>query len=874
MKEHTITYLKDYKPPYYMVSNIYLTFELNKTHTIVTNTMDIYRNHEDKNQPLELNGILLNLISLHLNDNLMDSSRYKILDDKLIVEDVPDKFTLTIKNSINPQANKALEGLYISNNIFCTQNEPHGFQRITYYIDRPDNMAKFTTKIIADKKTCPVLLSNGDIVDNGELADGRHWAVWEDPYVKPSYLYALVAGDLEHIKDTFTTSSGKKVTLRIFGEKSNIHRFSFAMESLKQSMKWDQDRFGLEYDLDNYNIVAIDSFNMGAMENKGLNIFNSSCIVADVNTTTDWNFYNIQSIIGHEYFHNWTGNRVTCRDWFQLTLKEGLTVFRDQEFSSDLNSRDYSRIDMVDALRRGQFKEDSGPNAHPIQPKSYIEMSNFYTSTIYMKGAEVIRMLSLLIGSDGFKRGMDKYFELYDGMAVTTDEFIHAMSSANNIDLSHFKYWYDQVGTISIDVDWNYNYDEKSLTLIIKQTPSDKSKVKRPVYFPFKLGILNERGEEYQLKLYNNNSQPQLREGILRINKEVEKFTFEDIDKKYFLSLNRGFSVPAKVNVSYSNKDLLFLVENDRDQFNKFEASQKLYNRIMMSNLLGKPIDNQFLFACWNRVLTDNNCDPAIKAKLLLPTSETILHQEQNPINFQKTHMVRKDLIKSLAYFHKDTLLEKYHQLDNYSWDIGKWTYKQAGLRSLKNTYLYLLSYLEDSEISNICYQQFKNANNMSDRESSLIYLSLIEDAPEYKKALDNFYQQFKDNSLVLCIWFRVQAGSYRTDTFERIIELQGHKAYDQTIPNHVYSLIGRFTHNFIHFHNNSGSGYKFIADKIMELDNINPNIASGLSTAFGQYSKLPSNLKKIVKSCLENILKKKSLSDNVYEIVNKTLSN
>ena len=565
--------LNEYEKPNFMVLSIDLVIHLDNTQTLVQSKMKIKSNQDKGVSPLVLNGEELTLKSVTLNGKKLSATEYVIANDLLTIVDAPNEFTLEIENSINPEANKTLDGLYKSGTIFCTQNEPEGFRRITYYIDRPDNMAKFTTKIIADKKLYPVLLSNGNPTARGDLEGGKHFVTWEDPFKKPSYLYALVAGDLGSIKDTYKTTSGRVVALEIYCDKGNEDKCYHAMESLKKSMKWDEDRFGLEYDLDIYMIVAVDAFNMGAMENKGLNIFNSAYVLANPKSATDGNFYGIESVIGHEYFHNWTGNRVTCRDWFQLTLKEGLTVFRDQEFSADLNSRNVERIQSVLGLRSHQFAEDAGPTSHPIKPESYMEINNFYTSTIYEKGAEVIRMIQTLLGVDGFRKGMDKYFELFDGQAVRTEDFIFAMSEANNkFDFTQFKNWYNQNGTPMVNATTQYDSAKKQFKLTLTQTlPKNTIANAQPFHIPFKVGLVGSNGSDLVNK-------------TLELKKESEEFIFDNINERPIASLNRDFSAPIKLGSDLSFNDQIFLMAHDSDSFNRFEATQVVATKIMTIN--------------------------------------------------------------------------------------------------------------------------------------------------------------------------------------------------------------------------------------------------------------------------------------------------
>ncbi|MGZ3733260.1 MAG: aminopeptidase N, partial [Parachlamydiaceae bacterium] len=558
-----------------MIKKVHLCFDLEDEKTLVTSKMDFIRNPEStSNFSLVLNGEELKLHSIKLDGRLLSDAEYDVDEKILTIHNPPQAFTLQIENEINPKKNTALEGLYKSGGIFCTQNEPEGFRRITYFLDRSDVMAKYTTKIMADQKRYPILLSNGNEIGRGSLDNGRHWVEWQDPFAKPSYLFALVAGDLGLVSDTFTTMSGRKIDLRIYCDKGNEGKCAHAMQSLIKAMRWDEEVFGLEYDLDIYMIVAVDAFNMGAMENKGLNIFNTSCVLGDPSTATDANYARIETVIAHEYFHNWTGNRVTCRDWFQLTLKEGLTVFRDQEFSSDMQSRAVKRIEDVMTLRGRQFAEDAGPTAHPIKPKSYLEVNNFYTATVYNKGAEVIRMIQTLIGKEVFCRGITKYFELYDGQAVTTEDFIYAMEQVSGRNFTQFRRWYSQAGTPIVEIDSQYDANKKTLSLCVKQRcePTADNSEKEPFHFPLALGLLGKDGHDLPLQIAGKR----LSQSLIEIAQPEETFVFENVEELPVLSINRNFAAPIKIEMDVSKSDLLFLMAHDSDPFNRWEAGQKL----------------------------------------------------------------------------------------------------------------------------------------------------------------------------------------------------------------------------------------------------------------------------------------------------------
>jgi len=863
-------YLKDYTKPTHSISELYLTFELHDTETKVHNRMQV---KPLVGSELLLNGEELKFVSAKVNGELVTDSSLKFEENTLLISNLPSEdFILEIENIIDPKANTALDGLYMSSGIFCTQNEPEGFRRITYFIDRPDNLSVFTTKIIADKEQCPILLSNGNLMESGDLDNGKHFAIWNDPFPKPAYLYALVAGDLGKVVDTYTTGSGRKIALEIFVDKGNESKCNYAMESLKNSMKWDEQRFGLEYDLDIYMIVAVDSFNMGAMENKGLNIFNSAYVLADRETATDDNFFGIESVIGHEYFHNWTGNRVTCRDWFQLTLKEGLTVFRDQEFSADLNSRAVCRINDVNGLRGHQFTEDGGPTAHPIKPKSYIEMNNFYTSTIYEKGSEVIRMIHTLLGEEGFRKGMDKYFELFDGQAVTTEDFVHAMSVANdNYDFSQFMLWYDQAGTPVVNVESTYNSDSSELTLKISQTcPATPGQdTKKPFHMPLALGLVTEAGKDLKLTLKDTGAQKDLDRGVLHLTKEQETFVFTNVTEAVVPSLNRQFSSPIRLKTNLSNEDMAFLMANDSDEFNRFESCN-VYAKGLLLDMVktGEHKFDENFANSWAKVLEDKNIDDAFKAICLsLPTVGELV-QEQTIHDYAGTKKAIDFLEQSLASKFEAGIKALYDSLnveDEFKVDAAS-----MGKRSLKNKMLSYLGTLE--KYNGIVETQYNSSTNMTDRMGAM-KVSVFNSHESAKNILNDFYDRFKDQTLVMQKWFMTQASSEDDTTFENVKSLLESDVYDKNVPNLVRSLIGAFARNEVQFNHESGRGIKFIAAQIKEIDKINPQVASRLASAFRDLKHMPKDLQVLAKSELEEIVKIDGLSKNVYEIVSKTLA-
>jgi len=854
--------LADYVKLPFSVDTIELTFDLDDTNTTVTTKSTFNRSSSSFDESLILNGEELKLLSVSIDGTELTEDEYLRDDSSLKIYKTPETFTLEIKTAIDPKSNTSLDGLYKSGNIFCTQNEPEGFRRITYFLDRPDVMATYTTKIIADKKKYPVLLSNGNEVDKGDLDGGKHYVVWHDPFPKPCYLYALVGGDLGSITDTFTTCSGRTIDLRIYCDKGNESKCTHAMRSLKKSMKWDEEVFGLEYDLDIFMIVAVDAFNFGAMENKGLNIFNTSCALADDKTATDDNFYRVEGVIAHEYFHNWTGNRVTCRDWFQLTLKEGLTVFRDQEFSADMNSRGVKRIEDAAHLRSTQFAEDSGPMAHPIKPKSYIEINNFYTTTIYEKGAEIIRMIHTILGKDVFRKGIDKYFELYDGQAVTTDDFIYAMEQASGKDFQKFSHWYHQSGTPELHVQYSYSPEKKEFTLNLKQkvnATADQSE-KRPLSFPFSIGLVGKNGSD--IPLDENKS-------MLMVSKEQEQFVFKNINEEPVPSLNRNFSAPVKVYTPHTNEDLKFLMSHDSDEFNRWDSTQELATRLMLAMLTEGDtmhVDEGYV-ASFGEILKDGSLDYSFKALTLTLPSESSLGQRQEIINFDGNYRVRNFLIKKLAETYYSEFLALYEQLSNVvGFDVDP---VSMGRRHLKNVCLKYLLATDNPEAVTLCYQQFQNATNMTDEFAALRMLA-NKDCKERNLALKAFYDKWSNDTLVMCKWFVIQSASSLEGALQNTRSLMDNSAFDISIPNIVRALLGGFLENHVQFHAENGEGYNFIADRIIQLNKINPHVAARLATSFRKYSKLDSIRKPLLKAAMDRILEVPGITPAVYEIVSK----
>lgn len=863
-------YLKDYQKPDYLVDELSLNFDLFEDKAIVTSKLSLSKSPESAAAQVILFGEKLKLIELRINGDIWTSEKFDSDDKQLTFEAPAEKFTVEIVTEIYPAENKTLEGLYLSDNIFCTQNEPEGFRKITYFPDRPDVMSIYTTRITADKSKYPVLLANGNPVESGDLEGGRHFAVWHDPFPKPSYLFALVAGDLACVRDEFLTVSGRRIDLRIYVDKGNENRCDYAMQSLKNAMKWDEDTFGLECDLDIYMIVAVDAFNMGAMENKGLNVFNSQYVLADAKTATDQNYQGIEGVIAHEYFHNWTGNRVTCRDWFQLTLKEGLTVFRDQEFSSDMTCRPVKRISDVRILRDFQFAEDAGPNAHSIRPSSYLEINNFYTSTVYNKGAEIIRMVETFIGPDNFKKGITKYFELYDGQAVTTEDFLHAMELVSGYDFTLFKNWYAQAGTPVCEVRGAYNADEKTYTLDVTQKAPALivRQESKPFCFPLRLALLNKDGKEMSLG--------EGTEQVLTINQEHQRFEFQDILNKPVPSLFRNFSAPVKVVHNYSDDDLRFLMAHETDPFNQFEAAQRYMTRVIQHMTLqlkqGEPCDVPAAFIeTVGAVLRNASKDPAFYSEVLTLPSLTSLVSDMPIMDFDDPFKAKEILKKAITDEYILQLIELYEQHETegpYQADAYA-----VGRRSLKNTVLGYIAYAATPEGNAMMFEQFKTAENMTDEIAALSILAQW-DIPEAEEALKMFYDKWKSEPLVMNKWFAVQAMSRKADTLAKIKALESDPVFDLRNPNKVRSLIGAFGQNLINFHAVSGDGYAYMADKIVEINGFNPSIAARLSSSFKFYARLDEQRRSKMKAQLERILNQSGLSKDVYEIISNTLQN
>ena len=884
-------YLRDYKVPDFLIDETFLDFQLFEDEVLVTSRLQIRRNprSENSNAPLELHGQELELLAISLDGKTLSEKQYTRNDEILKIADVSDKFELETRVRILPQMNTSLEGLYKSNHKFCTQCEAEGFRKITWYLDRPDVLSSFTTRIEADKKFYPVLLSNGNNIDSGDCSEpdrkGRHWVIWQDPFKKPSYLFALVAGNLHSLDDSFTTSSGREVKLQIFVEKKDLDKCDFAMRSLKKAMTWDEDVYGREYDLDIFMIVAVDDFNMGAMENKGLNIFNSSCVLAKQETSTDFAFQKIEAIVAHEYFHNWSGNRVTCRDWFQLSLKEGFTVYRDAEFSADVGSRAVKRIDDVNFLRTVQFAEDAGPMAHSVRPESYMEISNFYTVTIYEKGAEVVRMLANLLGPELFRKGTDLYFDTFDGMAATTEDFVSCMERVSELDLQQFRRWYTQAGTPELQVNGEYDARSKSYTLHIEQScPSTPGQeVKENFYIPFAMALLGKDGKELPLKIKDAEavvSHHSSHTTVLSLKDKQHTFVFTDINEQPVPSLLRGFSAPVKMHMEYTADELLFLMGHDTDGFVRWESAQQLYLQIIHACMASKNYQNnvddslyQAIETVLDTALSEKDIDHAMLARLLILPSEAYIAGLAEVIDIDAIHEVREYLRKTIA----GRLQTKLAQVYELMIDDGPFKVEADDIarRALKNTVLNYLVLLGDEWIAN-AHQQYELANNMTDQSAALRAMLYAESPQSIKlkqQAFAEFYQRWKHEPLVVEQWLSMQAGIALKENLSEVISLTEHESFDIKNPNKVRSVIGAFAHqNQVGFHHDSGSGYQFLADRVIELNKINPQIASRLLTPLTHWKKHQPLRQELMRAELRRIMRQEDLSRDVYEVVSKSL--
>jgi aminopeptidase N len=871
--------LKDYRPPAYLIDKVDLDITLHPTRTRVKSRLAVRPNpaHTGKTEPLKLDGELLDLDSIKVDGKAIDDSGYKLTADSLTLTKTPAKaFTLETVVYINPDANKALQGLYRSRGVFCTQCEAEGFRRITFFLDRPDVLSVYSCRIEADPAECPVLLANGNPIERGTLSGGkRHYAVWKDPHPKPCYLFALVGGDLSPIVSDFTTQSGRKVELRIYVEHGKEARAAWAMDALKRSFKWDERRFGREYDLEIFNIVAVSDFNMGAMENKGLNIFNDRLILASPETATDTMFEAIESVVAHEYFHNWTGNRITCRDWFQLCLKEGLTVYRDQEFSADERDPSVQRIVDVRQLKAHQFPEDAGPLAHPVRPDTYIEINNFYTATVYEKGAELVRMIETIIGRKTFRAGMDLYFERHDGDAATIEDFIRCFEEASGKDLSQFKLWYAQSGTPELvcSLEWDKAAKTAELKVNQMQPPTPGQVKKEPLHIPLKLELLGANGAPFDLTLSNGDA---IEDGVLHLTKRRHSFRFKEITSRPVPSLLQGFSAPVRLTIDLSDDDLEFLMEHDKDLFNRWQTANTYAMRTLTQIVAGlrdgkRGTRGTAYAKALGRAIADCKLNPAYRAELIkLPGQNDIAREIARNIDPSLIHRAHRQLAKTIATVLGDELE------DIYATSVTRGAFspdaKSAGKRALRNAALSLLSARgEEADITRI-WDHFRKAQNMTDSAHAMALLA-SEETPYREKALAQFFDRWKEDHLVIDTWFAAQAQSSRPDALDNVKALTAHPLFSHAAPNKVRALIGNFAlQNPLQFNRPDGEGYRFVAAEVLKIDKLNPQIAARMLGCFRSWRALETGRKGQARNALQSVARDTQLSRDVYEIVTKML--
>ncbi len=863
-------YRLDYQPPLYWIDTLDLDFQLTEEKTQVVAISRIRRNGQHSD-PLILDGEELELKGIYVNG--APYTHYLLQPGQLILSDLPAEFVLTIETQIDPAANSALEGLYKSGSAFCTQCEAEGFRRITYYLDRPDVLAKFTTRITAEKARYPFLLSNGNRTGSGELPDGRHWVSWQDPFPKPCYLFALVAGDFDVLRDEFITRSQRRVALELYVDKGHLARSEHAMNSLKKSMAWDEQRFGLEYDLDIYMIVAVDFFNMGAMENKGLNIFNSKFVLANPATATDTDYFDIERVIGHEYFHNWTGNRVTCRDWFQLSLKEGLTVFRDQEFSADMGSRAVHRIGNVRVMRGPQFAEDAGPMAHPIRPDVVIEMNNFYTLTVYEKGAEVIRMLHTLLGEATFQQGMSRYIARHDGQAATCEDFVLAMEAASGRDLGQFRRWYSQAGTPTLTVRSDYDPELAQYRLQVSQftPPTAQQKEKQPLHIPLSIALYGQDGAPLPLV-----QQGEPVSDLLELTAPEQIFVFDGIHELPIVSLLQDFSAPVKLDYPYSDDELSFLLRFSQNEFARWDAGQMLVNKYVQSGVqaylrgesLPEPLSLSRAFA---HILADAKMDKALKVEILTIPSETSLAEQFERVDIDAIHLVREALMQHLA----QELQELWQTVYAANRLVGPYSIAPEAMatRALANLSLAYLARTKLAQANNLVVTQYEEANNMTDLLAAM-QAANVGELSGLSQLLNDFEQKWHADGLVMDNWFRLQASSPAADVLERVTALMEHPAFSLKNPNRVRALIGTFAGaNPVAFHAKDGSGYRFLGQILRRLNSINPQVAARLITPLIQFKRLDENRITLIRAELQQLSTLPELSRDLAEKVNRALA-
>jgi len=860
--------LKDYRSPAYRISEVSLTFVLDPAATRVTSVMKLARTGAA--EPLILNGEHVQLVSVSVDGRKLAAGDYRVDAETLTIETLPEQFTLEVVTEISPSNNTALEGLYVSKGIFCTQCEAEGFRRITYFLDRPDVLAVYTTRIEASKREYPVLLSNGNLIDSGDLSNGRHFAVWNDPFPKPCYLFALVAGDLGVLKDSYVRGSGKPVDLRIYVEHGNEPKVTYAMDSLKRAMRWDEEKYGREYDLDIFMIVAVSAFNFGAMENKGLNIFNDKLLLASPETATDDDYARIESVVAHEYFHNWTGDRITCRDWFQLSLKEGLTVFRDQSFSADMRSAAVCRIQDVKALRMRQFVEDAGPLAHPVQPQSYITIDNFYTATVYEKGSEVIRMLKTLVGDEGYRKATDLYFERHDGQAATVEDWVKCFEDACARDLKQFRLWYAQSGTPRIEASGEYDAGKKTYALTLKQSlgPTPGQPEKKPMHIPVRLGFISGNGAQ-ALTLDGENARgPE--ERVLEITAPEQRFVFVDVAEEPMLSVGRGFSAPAVFKVPSDRKAMAALMGRDSDAFNRWEAGQSLATDILKQMAAGSTAAPDAVYIdALGEVLARAEEDIAFTAQMLMPPLESELALAMTPPDPDAIHAARTALIRAIATTHGAHIEALYRKLDSKSTFAPDAA--SAGRRALRNVLLRYLSAADDENAAALADAHYRAATNMTDMIAGLAALTRME-SPRRDAAFAHFHDRFATDPLVLDKWMSLQASSPLPGTVNRVRALMKHPAFDMKNPNRVRALVGAFAGNHLRFHAGDGQGYALVGETIRALDGINPQVASRMSAAFEAWRRYDDRRQALMRGELETTLKLSGISANLFEVATKML--
>jgi aminopeptidase N len=868
-EEPRAIYLANYQAPEFRIRTVHLDFSLEPEATRVSSRLEIER--LNGHGPLVLAGENQKLLSVTLDGRTLTAGEYLLDDKNLTIPNPPAKLILEVSSEINPSANTALEGLFLSSGMFCTQCEPEGFRRITYFLDRPDNLSVFTVRLEAAREQYPVLLSNGNRTDSGELPGGRHFAVWNDPFPKPSYLFALVAGDLGSIHDSFTTMTGRKIVLDIYVEHGNEPRAHYAMDALKRSMKWDEENYGREYDLDIFMIVAVSAFNMGAMENKGLNIFNDKVLLATPETATDDDYARIEGVVAHEYFHNWTGNRITCRDWFQLSLKEGLTVFRDQNFSGDMRSRGVQRIQDVRALRGRQFIEDAGPLAHPVQPQSYIEINNFYTATIYDKGSQVIGMLKTLVGDEGYRKATDLYFERHDGQAATVEDWVKCFEDSSGRDFSQFRLWYRQAGTPVIEARGTYDAAAKTYSLDLTQSlaPAPGQPDKQPMHIPVRIGLVGKGGAHLPLTLDGeNHAGPTTR--VLELTENFQRFTFTGVSEEPLLSLGRDFSAPAIFRTPHGRHDRALLMGKDSDAFNRWEAGQILAAEIMLE-VAGKARSdaNSDYITAIGDVLAEAEKDPAFAAQMLMPPTESELAAKKTPVDPIGIHTARVALVRAVALAHRDRLAQLYEHMR----DAGDFSpdSASAGRRALRNAALRYLTAADDEAAAGLAEAHYRSATNMTDMIAGLAALTRME-SPLRDNAFTHFHDRFKNDPLVLDKWMSLQAGSPLPETITAVRELMKHPAFDIKNPNRVRALVGAFSVNHLRFHSADGAGYRLVGEVIRTLDPMNPQVAARMAGAFESWRRYDPARQEMMQAELKTIRDLPGISPNLFEVTGKML--